>query len=314
MRSDRTPSVARRQRGVFTRAQALEAGWSTRQVARRTASGAWVRVAGAGLAAIDWPRKARGVAWAIHLTWPGAVVAGVTAALIHGFPLPAETRRLVPAWATVPRGGGRSSTIRVLRGQVPPGDRMLLDAEVRVTSPARTAVDCLAVLDRQPATELLAWVMTRGIITREHLADGLDRFRRRDGFEQLRALYDLTREGALSPAEDLCHEVLDRSGITGWAANQPIGDERGLIAVGDVVFEEERVLIEVDGWSSHGDRDSFERDRRRQTRLVAAGWVVIRVTWRELQEHPARFAADLRRALEQRRRPGQGQASGQGQG
>jgi hypothetical protein len=286
---------------VFTRDQAVEAGWSPRQVARRTAGGAWVRVAGAALAGAGWSRTAHGVAWAIHLTWPAAVVAGATAALIHGFPLAARASLDVPACAVLPRGAGRSGTVQVLRDRVADEERVVLDSSVHVTAPARTAVDCLAVLDRDQATELLAWVMTRRIIGREHLAEGIERYRRKGGFAQLRALYDLTGRGALSPAEDLCHEVLDRFGIGGWTANLPITDAHGVIAVADVAFESERVVVEVDGWSSHGDRDAFERDRRRQARLVAAGWVVIRVTWRELRHHPARFAADLRRALDGRR-------------
>ena len=169
-----------------------------------------------------------------------------------------------------------------------------------MTSPTRTAVDCLAGLPRPEALSLLPWLITRRIITRDHLEQGLDGYRRRAGFTQLRELFDLTRDGALSPAEDLCHDVLTRSGIRGWAANVRIADEAGIICVGDVVFERERLVVEVDGWSSHGDRPAFERDRRIQTRLAAAGWLVVRVTWTELTESPDDFARHLRQALARR--------------
>lgn len=46
----------------------------------------------------------------------------------------------------------------------------------------------------------------------------------------------------------------------------------------------ERLVIEVDGYAYHGDRESFERDRRRDARLVELGYVVIRVSYRQLAE------------------------------
>jgi hypothetical protein len=40
-----------------------------------------------------------------------------------------------------------------------------------------------------------------------------------------------------------------------------------------------------------GTRQAFERDRYNDQRLVAAGWRVIRVTWRQLERDPARVIA-----------------------
>ena len=51
-------------------------------------------------------------------------------------------------------------------------------------------------------------------------------------------------------------------------------------------------MIELDSWEYHRTRADFENDRRKDRRLKAAGWTVLRVTWRDLDE-PGRLAAEL---------------------
>src|SRR3954454_9233525 len=58
-----------------------------------------------------------------------------------------------------------------------------------------------------------------------------------------------------------------------------------------------RLMVETDGWSTHGSRDAFERDRLRDRRLAVEGWRVVRITWRQLVDDPAAVAADLRALL-----------------
>jgi very-short-patch-repair endonuclease len=65
----------------------------------------------------------------------------------------------------------------------------------------------------------------------------------------------------------------------------------------DFVWREERLIVETDGWAAHGTRGSFERDRRRDAELVAAGWRVLRITWRQLEREPAWVARRIEQAL-----------------
>jgi very-short-patch-repair endonuclease len=59
------------------------------------------------------------------------------------------------------------------------------------------------------------------------------------------------------------------------------------------------VLIECDGWAAHGlDRRQFERDRRRDIELSAAGWIVLRCSYRAITSDAARTAARIRAAIE----------------
>ena len=69
----------------------------------------------------------------------------------------------------------------------------------------------------------------------------------------------------------------------------------------DFAIVAERVVLECDGWTSHGlDRVQFERDRRRDATLAAAGWIVLRFTWAQITRRPAWVAETIRRTLVQR--------------
>jgi hypothetical protein len=41
-----------------------------------------------------------------------------------------------------------------------------------------------------------------------------------------------------------------------------------------------RLIVETDGFATHGTRAAFERDRARDAALQAAGFRVLRFTWR----------------------------------
>ena len=63
-------------------------------------------------------------------------------------------------------------------------------------------------------------------------------------------------------------------------------------------------MLEVDGYSYHGHRAQFESDRRKDMALMAAGYRVIRVTWRQLTEEPLAVVAVIATALGRGRPPG----------
>jgi very-short-patch-repair endonuclease len=71
----------------------------------------------------------------------------------------------------------------------------------------------------------------------------------------------------------------------------------------DFRWREQRLIVETDGYEAHGTRMAFERDRARDAALTAAGYVILRFTWRQLTEDAATVAATVRSVLG--RRPGQ---------
>jgi very-short-patch-repair endonuclease len=56
--------------------------------------------------------------------------------------------------------------------------------------------------------------------------------------------------------------------------------------------------IETDGEETHGTRGAFQSDRRRDQRLLAAGYRVGRVTWRPAENEPVAVASRIKRTLE----------------
>jgi very-short-patch-repair endonuclease len=69
----------------------------------------------------------------------------------------------------------------------------------------------------------------------------------------------------------------------------------------DFAWHEHRVIAELDGYAFHATRFAFEQDRARDRRLQARGWRVVRITWRQLHDHPAPLAAELAALLSLRR-------------
>ena len=65
----------------------------------------------------------------------------------------------------------------------------------------------------------------------------------------------------------------------------------------DFSWHRQRLIVETDGWQSHGTRRAFEGDRLRDAELTAAGWRVVRITWRRIEDDPEAVAAQLKRLL-----------------
>ncbi len=65
----------------------------------------------------------------------------------------------------------------------------------------------------------------------------------------------------------------------------------------DCLWPAQKVIVELDGYETHGTRHAFESDRDRDRRLIAAGYRGPRITWRQLHEIPEEVATDLRALL-----------------
>jgi len=62
----------------------------------------------------------------------------------------------------------------------------------------------------------------------------------------------------------------------------------------DFLWRPQKLIVEADGWEHHRDRAAFEADRARDAELRLMGYEVIRVTYRQVLEDPARVARVLR--------------------
>lgn len=289
------PFVARFQGGAFTRRQAEADGWSGKQITRRLRQNAWQVVCGDALA-VTGDVTVRTRAWAARLTWPDAVVSHVTAAELHRLPVPASTLTHV----TVPDAKHRLRGGVVHRLSLVDADVLCPQGQPRLTTPRRTAVDCLRWLTFDEALALWTWLVTRRLLTREDLVAEIAASQGRWGTPQLVRLLAETRGGALSRAERRLHALLRHAGITGWTANETVYVDGVAVAVADVLFDRARLIVEVDGFAAHSSRDAFVKDRRRQNLLLGAGYLVLRFTWADLVERPDTVIQQIRAALAQR--------------
>jgi Protein of unknown function (DUF559) len=68
----------------------------------------------------------------------------------------------------------------------------------------------------------------------------------------------------------------------------------------DFLWSEQKVVVETDSWSYHGDPLAFEKDHQRDVELTAAGYDVHRTTAKMLERDPDPFLQNVRRALHTR--------------
>jgi hypothetical protein len=65
----------------------------------------------------------------------------------------------------------------------------------------------------------------------------------------------------------------------------------------DFLWSGQKVIVETDSWSFHGDPLAFEKDHQRDVELIAAGYDVHRTTAKMLARNPEPFLQNVRRAL-----------------
>ena len=177
---------------------------------------------------------------------------------------------------------------------------------VAVTSERRTIVDCLGRLGAAESDSLLAWVISRRLLTDVELAAWVQAHPGAWGNARRRQAVERLRDGAASPAEWRLQRLLRAAGITGWRAGESLAGHVGVAASADIFFPDVRLVIEVDGRRFHGD-DRFQADRTRQNLLVAAGCTVLRYTWDDIVHRPTAVVAQIRThlaTLRARPRPG----------
>ncbi len=284
-------ALAARQRGVVHRNQLLALGLHRSAIARRVASGrlhvVLPRVLAVGHVAL--PVGGRELA-AMLWRGPTSVLSHSTAAWILG---------LGPASATVhvsSSAGGTASRIGVRTHRprrLDPVDVELRDG-FRVTAAPRTLLDLADCETQQDFEHRVAEARYRRLVSDEELRDVATRHPHRRGAKALTDVLDAEREPAFtrSRAERAFRNVLKRAGLQFPRTNaHVIGFEV------DAFWADERLVVEIDGYEAHRGRQAFERDRRKAAALEAAGYRVLRVSWRQIKDQPEMVAAVVAAAL-----------------
>lgn len=196
----------------------------------------------------------------------------------------------------VRRGGGRRRAgIRARYTHVDPRDVWRRD-NILVTSPARTTLDLAAELTGKQLRRMVRQAFADGIVSVRQLTDILDRSPRHRGARSLRALLADGYVPTRSELEDRALDLLAEAGI-----DRPAVNPRLVIAGRrihpDLLWRDRDVIVELDGAAWHDDPLARADDADRQAILEAAGYRVVRVSWRQLVEHPRQTIARIRAAL-----------------
>lgn len=271
--------IAATQYGLATRKQLLAAGVSRRAIDRRIAAGR-LRVLHRGVFQVGPIAGARAPELAAVLACgAGAVLSHASAAALWEL-----ASSLCP--------GVEVSTGAALRRR-PAGmvvHRQRLDAAevtvhegVPVTTVARTILDLAVTHDGAELERAIARGVRTGLLeTAELIRLATSRPRHR-GSARVLALLRAEPDPALtrSEAEARLLDLVRRARLPRPRVNAPL---HGFEV--DFLWSAERLVVEVDGYAYHASAHAFERDRRRDARLTAAGLRVIRVTWNDVVRHP----------------------------
>ncbi len=197
----------------------------------------------------------------------------------------------------VPRSGGRG--VRAIRSHrstsLHPFDVWRREG-ILVTAPARTVLDLAAEMSPKALRRMVRQAFADRILSARQLHDVLARSPRHPGAARLRALLADGYVPTRSELEDRALNLVVAAGIERPEVN-PRLVLGGRTIEPDLLWRELRVVVELDGAAWHEERLAREDDAERQALLEAHGYRVLRITWRQLVDHPRQTIARIRAAL-----------------
>lgn len=196
--------------------------------------------------------------------------------------------------ATIPRSLRRDTPdwLTLYRRNLPP-DAINDEWGLPVTHAARTLLDCLAVMPRSAADQLVDAHLGRSISPNDVRALCHSGGR---GTPELRNQLRNAATHAASEPERLFARALHRRGLH-LLANHPVGPYTC-----DFVHERSRTIIEIDGREFHSSPETFRRDRRRQNWLLLDDWLILRYAAADIFQHLDRCADEAITVIRSRTR------------
>jgi len=282
-----------RQHGIVTRAQLVGAGVAVHAIDHRVKRGrlhiVYRGIYRVGPVPVPFGREMA----AVLACGAAAVLSHRSAAVLWGL-LP---ERPDDTWVHVSvRRGCRApgAPTRVHRVFTLYADETTECEGIPVTVPARTVLDLARVCRNREVEQALAQGERSGQLDPARVAAILARHPRHAGVPLLRALLAGDGRPALtrSEAESRFLELVRKARLPAPEVNAPVGSFEV-----DFVWRDARLVVEVDGFAFHTARRAFERDRRRDAELAAAGYRVVRVTWRHLTCEPEALLVRLTQAV-----------------
>jgi very-short-patch-repair endonuclease len=292
--SDRAlADLATRQHGVISRRQLIDLGLQRGAIAHRVKQGR-LHPIHRGVYSLGHRRLTQRGHWiaAVLACGEEALLSHRSAAALWGLQRP----RSSPVEVTSRHGGRGKQGIALHEGRVHPEERTTRDG-IPVTSVARTLFDLAEVVDYQRLERAWEEADRLNLLETRAVERVCKRGQGRHALQPIQRLLTAAQATTVtrSPLEDRFASLCRKHHLPPPAVNTVVlGFEV------DALWPRERLAVELDSFAFHRHRAAFERDRARDAALQAAGYRVIRLTHRRLEQDSASVAGELRRLL----RPG----------
>ncbi len=195
--------------------------------------------------------------------------------------------------------GDRSARpgLRVVRAQpLDPGDVMTIE-RIPVTTPARAILEIAALVSFDELERACAESHARRLAREPELRDQIARNPGRRGTVNLGKLLDRGTRPAQtrSKLERRLLKLIRSSELPEPETNQWVGEFNV-----DVLWREQRVIVEADSYAFHSHSKPWARDLRKSNVLQLQGYRVLRFTWHDVTTRPEWVLQQIRTALQSR--------------
>jgi very-short-patch-repair endonuclease len=279
--------LATAQRGVVSRAQLIAAGLTPSAIKRRVATGRLHRlhrgVYAVGHTALPFAARLQAAALAcgeqtVICSWSSAADLGISPPRL-------------PIHINVPGGRGRRHPGLVVHGATLAPIDIVVRGGLRQTSWARTMLDIAADATLDEVVDLLDRSAARRLAATPPLLDVLARGAGRSGTRRLRQAFLIVHPQGVLTRSELERRALRMMRRHGLARPEVNARLHGYEV--DFLWREQRLVVEADGGAWHSTTAERERDTRKAANLMARGWTVLRLTWRQVVHEPAWAASRI---------------------
>jgi hypothetical protein len=221
---------------------------------------------------------------------PAHYFSHVTAAIIHGLPLPWALQHAVVLHIGTDSPAARPNVRGVIGHHGELGSLTVVEiGGLRATSPVDTWCQLSSMLGLDDLIRL-----GDALVRRQHpfaeMRDLLAAVRRYSGHRGVKLLREALiwiRPGVDSPRETDLRLLIVRAGLPEPEVNRVILSRAGVkLATGDLVFYRYRVLLEYDGEQHRTDQNQYHWDVDRLDALMEETWRVIRINKSHLRNSP----------------------------
>lgn len=294
-------AVADWQRGVFTSGQALAVGYSVEEIQVLLRRGTWSKVRRGVYIEGQQLRRLADLPRELHLLQCAAlplvlrrpfVFSHWSAARLHDLHFlsrpPDEVCGIDPDEAR--RGKG----YRICGATLPPEHVTRLQGW-RLTTGARTVVDLAREVSFRAGVVIADSALRSGAATQEQLWAVALHCSHFEGIGRASRVCSFADGRAESVLESVSRVGLVALGVPGPELQVEVYDDAGFIGRTDMLWEEQGVVGEADGKVKYtqpygdGPNEVLWNEKRRMSRLEAAGLAVVRWTSEELRQAPQRI-------------------------